>query len=159
MNSALEKIVVNTGIGRLATNSINFEEKVLPGIIEEFKAIAGQRPSIRRVRQSIAGFKIREGMVVGLTATLRGKRMKNFVVRLNSIVLPRVRDFRGISLKNIDQNGNLTIGIREHTTFPEIAPEQSKSDFGLEVTLVPKICGREKAIELYRLLGVPLQKK
>jgi len=154
----LEKIVVNAGIGRLATNSANFEEKTLPNVIEEFKAIIGQYPAARRARISIAGFKIRKGMIIGLSAVMRGKRMEQFLARLNAIVLPRVRDFRGIHLKNIDAHGNLNIGIREHTAFPEIIPENSKVDFGLQVTVVPKIKGREKALELYRALGVPLQK-
>lgn len=155
----LEKIVVNTGIGRLTTSSPNFEEKGLPNVIEEFKMITGQHPVVRRARISIAGFKIRAGQAVGLSAVVRGKRMEQFLARVNAIVLPRVRDFRGIHLKNIDAQGNLNIGIREHTAFPEIIPENSKVDFGLQVTLVPKIKNREKALELYRALGVPLQKE
>ncbi len=156
--NSLEKIVVNTGIGRLATNSPNFEEKVLPNVIEEFKAITGQHPAVRRARISIAGFKMRAGTVVGLSTTLRGARMRDFLNRLNAIVLPRVRDFRGIRLKNIDGNGNISIGLREHTAFPEISPETSKADFGLQVTIVPKIKNRERVEELYRSLGMPLQK-
>lgn len=155
----LEKITVNTGIGRLATGTVNFEEKALPHIIEEFKSITGQHPALRRSRASIAGFKIREGLIIGLSAIIRGKRMDDFLTRLNAIVFPRVRDFRGIQLKNIDGNGNITIGIREHTAFPEIIPEISKVDFGLQVTIVPKIKNREKAIALYRSLGLPLQKQ
>lgn len=158
-SGALEKIVVATGIGRIATTSPNFEEKALPNIIEEFKMITGQYPAVRRARISIAGFKIRQGMVVGLSAVVRGKRMGQLLARVNAIVLPRVRDFRGIHLKNIDGYGNLNIGIREHTAFPEIVPENSKVDFGLQITVVPKIKKREKAIELYRSLGIPLQKE
>lgn len=157
--NSLEKIVVATGIGRLAVNSPNFEEKTLPQVMEEFKIITGQYPAARRARISIAGFKIRKGMVIGLSAIMRGKRMEQFLARLNAIVLPRVRDFRGIHLKSVDEHGNLNIGIREHTAFPEIIPENSKVDFGVQVTVVPKIKGREKALAFYRALGVPLQKK
>lgn len=156
----LHKITVNTGVGRLATSNAHFEEKVLPELIAEFKAVTGQQPALRHAVKSIAGFKLREGTVVGMNATLRGKRMRDFLERLNAIVLPRVRDFRGIPVKNIDANGNLTVGIREHTAFPEIVPENSKVDFGMEVTLVLKVQdkNKEKAAAIYHALGVPLQK-
>ena len=155
---AIEKIVVNTGVGRLATSNAQFEEKMLPEILAEFMAITGQRPAIRKAPASIAGFKLRQGTVVGMNATLRGKRMRDFLERLVTVVLPRVRDFRGIDLKNVDGNGNLTIGIKEHVAFPEIVPENSKIDFGLQATMVPMRRGREKAIELYEALGIPFKK-
>jgi large subunit ribosomal protein L5 len=157
--SVLHKIVVNTGVGRMATSNAHFDEKVLPEIMAEFKAITGQHPALRRAVKSIAGFKLRQGTVVGMNATLRGRRMRDFLNRLNSIVFPRVRDFRGIPVKNLDANGNLTIGIREHVAFPEIVPENSKADFGVEVTLVLKEQGAENALETYRALGIPLQKE
>lgn len=156
--SALEKIVVNAGIGRLATGNAHFEEKILPEAVTEFKTITGQQPALRRARASIAGFKLRQGMVIGMSATLRGKRMRDFLERLNAIVFPRVRDFRGIDPKAIDSSGNLTIGIKEHTSFPEIIPENSKVDFGLEVTIVPKIRRRDGAADLYASFGIPLKK-
>lgn len=155
--SVLHKIVVNTGVGRMATSNAHFDEKVLPEIIAEFKAVTGQQPALRRATKSIAGFKLRQGTVVGMNATLRGKRMRDFLERLNAVVFPRVRDFRGIPPKNIDANGNLTIGIREHVAFPEIVPENSKVDFGMEVTLVLKVQDKEKAIGIYNALGIPLQ--
>ena len=154
----LEKVVVNTGVGRLSTQP-NFEDKVLPEIVREFALITGQKPARQAARQSIAGFKLRSGTVVGLKATLRGKRMNQFLERLNKVALPRVRDFRGISLKNIDEGGNLTIGIKEHIIFPEISPETSRYDFGLQISLIPKEKGRDKAIGLYKQLGIPLEKK
>ncbi len=159
LSFALEKIVVNTGVGRLATSNAHFEEKILPEVIAEFKAITGQKPALRKARASIAGFKLRQGTVVGMNATLRGKRMRDFLYRLNSIVFPRVRDFRGIDPKTIDSTGNLTIGIKEHTSFPEIIPENSKVDFGLEVTIVPKIRRTEGAAAFYELLGIPFKKE
>ena len=158
--SVLHKITVNTGIGRLATSNAHFEEKVLPEIIAEFKAVTGQQPALRHAAKSIAGFKLREGTIVGMNATLRGKRMRDFLERLNAIVFPRVRDFRGIPIKNIDANGNLTVGIREHTAFPEIVPENSKVDFCMEVSFVLKVQdkNKEKAVAIYHALGLPLQK-
>ena len=156
-NLKLEKIVVNVGVGRLS-QAPNFSDKILPEIDKELALIAGQKPSPRGAKQSIAGFKIRAGNVVGLKVTLRGKRMRDFLSRLVNIALPRVRDFRGVDLKNVDKSGNLSIGFREHSVFPEINLETSRVNFGLEVTLVPKIRIREKAIEAYRQLGVPFKK-
>lgn len=154
----LEKIVVNSGFGRLATQP-SFEEKLLPELSREFAAITGQKPAPRRARKSISGFKIREGLVVGMVATLRGKRMADFLERLVQVVLPRIRDFRGIPLKNVDAAGNLNVGIREQFAFPEVAPESSKVNFGVQVTVVPKQAkNRDAAISFYRELGVPLQK-
>ena len=154
----IQKIVVNAGIGRLSALP-NFEEKVLPDIMKEFASITGQKPSARSAKQSISGFKLRAGTVVGLKVTLRGARMVQFLERLRPIVLPRIRDFRGLSLKNIDEGGNLNIGIRENVAFPEINPEFSKANFGLEITIVPeKMKNREEAIAFYRTLELPLVK-
>ena len=153
----IEKLVVNTGFGRIASQP-NFEEKVLPELVKEFSLITGQKPSSRAAKQSIAGFKLRTGMVIGLKATLRRKRMRDFLEKMIKAALPRVRDFRGIDLKNIDKMGNLTVGFKEHLVFPEVSPETSTVNFGIEVTIVPKERKREKAIVLYRELGIPLKK-
>src|SRR3989344_946457 len=112
LKSKLDKIVINSGVGRLSSLP-NFEEKILPEIMKELAAITGQKPAPRGAKQSIAGFKIREGNIVGLKITLRGKRMMEFLNRLNSIVLPRLRDFRGLDLKTVDAGGSLSIGLRE----------------------------------------------
>ena len=119
-------------------------------------AITGQKPQVRPARQSISGFKIRTGMIVGLRVTLRGKRMRDFLNRVVNITLPRVRDFRGIPKKNIDRGGVLTIGIRDHVSFPEIKPQNSKASFGIEFTLVPStaIPDKEEAIRFYQSLGI-----
>ncbi len=151
----LEKIVVNSGIGRLSQTA-NFTDKVLPEITAEFAALTGQKPSHRPSKQSIAGFKMREGAIVGLQATLRRRRMSDFLARLIHIVIPRVRDFRGVSLVSIDEGGSLTMGIKEHIVFPEISGDVSKTNFGLQVTVVPKVRHRDEAIALYRELGIPL---
>lgn len=155
----IEKIVINAGIGRLSSQP-NFQDKILPDIIREFSLISGQKPELRKARQSISGFKLRQGTVVGLKATLRRKRARQFLDKLIKIVLPRVRDFRGINLKNADQSGNLTIGLKEHIVFPEISPEHSKVNFGVEITIVPKqVKTREEAIQLYKELSMPLKLK
>ncbi|OGY65046.1 MAG: 50S ribosomal protein L5 [Candidatus Harrisonbacteria bacterium RIFCSPHIGHO2_12_FULL_48_16] len=154
----LEKIVVSTGIGRLSGQP-NFADKILPSIVSEFSSITGQKPKLRSAINSISGFKLREGTVVGLQATLRRKRMIQFLNKVTKVVLPRVRDFRGISPKSIDQRGNLSFGIKDHLVFPEIAPENSKTNFGVEITVVPKnLKSREAAAEFYKQLGIPMQK-
>jgi large subunit ribosomal protein L5 len=150
----LEKIVVNTGIGRLSQTA-NFSDKVLPEVAAEFALVTGQKPSHRPARQSIAGFKMRAGTIIGLQSTLRRRRMADFLARLIHIVIPRVRDFRGISLNAIDRGGSLTMGIKEHIVFPEISGDVSKTNFGLQVTVVPKTRRREEVIALYRELGIP----
>lgn len=155
--SRLEKAVVNAGVGRLAADSSNFEEKLLPEIIRDLALITGQKPRTRMARQSIAGFKIRQGAVIGLQVTLRGRRMMDFIERFSQSVLPRSRDFKGIDLKNIDEHGNLSIGLREQTVFPEVDPETTKISFGLQVTVVPRLKKRVEAIALYRQLRIPLK--
>lgn len=154
--SKIEKIVVNAGIGRLRQQG-QFEEKLLPEVIQEIALITGQKPVSRPAKKAIAAFKTRTGDIIGLKVTLRGKRMFDFLIRFINIVLPRVKDFRGLELKSIDSGGNFSIGIEDHLVFPEIDADKSKVDFGLEVTIVPKTKNREKAIELYREIGLPLK--
>jgi len=154
-----EKAVVNSGFGKLSQTA-NFEEKMLPNITKDFAAITGQQPSARPARMSISSFKLREGNIIGLKATLRRARMKQFVEKFLKVVLPRVRDFHGIPMKNVDEGGNLTIGVKENIVFPEINPEHSVANFGVQVTLVPKdIKNRAQAIELYKEIGVPFAKE
>ena len=154
----LEKIVVAVGVGKLRQNA-QFENNILPDIIKDLTAITGQKPQPRPAKQSIAGFKLREGNMVGLRVTLRDKRMHDFLGRMVNIALPRVRDFRGINPKQIDNAGNLTIGVREHTVFPEISPEDSKYDFGFEVTFVSGVKDKEKAKAVFEKLGIPFEKE
>lgn len=155
---AIKKIVVSVGAGRLSQQP-NFEEKILPELIKDLSSITGQKPAVCKAKKSIAGFKIRAGQIIGLKTILRRERMFNFFEKLNKIVFPRVRDFQGINLKNLDKKGNLSIGLKENTVFPEINPESSKVDFGLEISIVINAKTKEEAIKLYRLLGVPLKKK
>ncbi len=156
MIKPIEKIVVNVGIGRQSTQP-HFKDKLLPEIMSEVATITGQKPAPRAARKAVAAFKTREGDIIGLQVTLRGKRMNDFFARLVSIVIPRVKDFRGIDLKNVDHGGNLNFGFKEQYSFPEIQIEQSKVNFGVQVTIVLKEKNRDKAIDLYRSLGVPLK--
>lgn len=153
----IEKIVVNVGVGRLSQQP-NFEDKILPELIKNLSLITGQKTAICKSKKSIAGFKIRTGQIIGLKTTLRRKRMFDFFEKLIKIVFPRIRDFQGINLKNIDSQGNLSIGLKENTVFPEINPEISKVDFGMEISIVIKAKNKEEATELYRILGIPLKK-
>ncbi len=152
----IEKIVVSIGIGRASTQP-NFEDKFLPEVMQEAAMITGQKAASRRAKKAVASFKTRAGDIIGLQATLRGKRMDDFLTRLVNIVFPRVKDFRGLDLKNVDHSGNLNIGFREQYVFPEIHPEKSKVHFGVQVTIVPQTRNREKAIDIYYNLGVPLK--
>lgn len=152
----LQKIVVSSGLGKMRLQNAQFEDKVLPEIVKEFASIVGQTPAVTRAKKSVAGFKVREGEAVGIVASLRGRRMNDFLLKLGSAVLPRVRDFKGISAKHIDRNGNISIGFKDQSVFPEINPEASKYNFGLEITLVSNIRDREEAIAFYREKGLPL---
>lgn len=157
LNNQLEKIVVNTGIGRFSSQG-EFENKILPELIKEISLITGQKPTIRAAKKSISSFKVRTGTIVGLKVTLRSKKMNDFLTKFVKIVLPRVRDFRGINITSVDKNGNLTIGIKEQLVFPEISPESSKVNFGLEITLVSKIKKQEQAVGMYKTIGIPFKK-
>jgi len=156
IRSFLEKIVIDAGIGRLSSQP-NFD-KTLAQVERDLSLLAGQKPQARPTRKSIAGFKIREGQIVGLRVTMRRKRMVDFFERLVKIVLPRVKDFHGIKLEAIDRGGALNIGLREQFVFPEVSAEQSPVVFSLGISTVPRLRSREKAIEKYRELGVPLKK-
>ena len=153
----LEKIVINAGIGKLKKQQ-NFEDKVLPEIEKEMAQLSGQKPARRKAKQSIAGFDIREGDIIGLQITLRKARMDDFIKKLVTVVFPRVKDFRGIDPKHIDHHGSLNVGFKDQYVFPEINLEKSRTPFGIQVTCVLKIRDRQKAIDFYRSVGVPLRK-
>ena len=148
----LEKIVVNMGVGEAAQNS-----RALDGAMDDLARITGQKPQLRRARKSIAGFKIREGMPVGARTTLRGERMWEFLDRLISIALPRVRDFRGISPRSFDGRGNFALGLREQLIFPEISHDAVEATRGLDVAVVTTAKTDEESRELLRLLGMPFR--
>jgi large subunit ribosomal protein L5 len=148
----LEKIVVNMGVGEAAQNS-----RALDGAMDDLARITGQKPQLRRARKSIAGFKIREGMPVGARTTLRGERMWEFLDRLISIALPRVRDFRGINPRSFDGRGNFALGLREQLIFPEISYDAVEATRGLDVAVVTTAKTDEESRELLRLLGMPFR--
>jgi large subunit ribosomal protein L5 len=146
----IEKITLNMGVGEAKT-----EAKALDSAIEELTTIAGQRAQVRRARKSIAGFKIREGMPIGARVTLRGDRMYEFLDRLVSIALPRIRDFRGLSPRSFDGRGNYSIGIREQLIFPEINYDDIAGIRGLDVAITTSAKTDEHALALFRALGLP----
>ncbi len=155
----LEKVVINSGLGKISSSGNDFEGKILPGIIADFRSITGQAPSTRAAKISISGFKLREGSIVGLMTTLRGKRMADFLTKLNNSVFPRIRDFRGINKTSVDNSGNLSMGIKESVAFPEISPDVQRNNFGVEITLTLKNrTPREEAIAFYTKIGIPFKK-
>jgi len=155
----IRKVVLNMGIGKIASANVQVRDRVLEETARIISLIAGQKPAPRRAKKSIAGFKVREGEVIAYVVTFRGQRMRDFIERFFNIALPRTRDFRGISLKNVDLHGNLTIGVREHIVFTEVAGEETRQLYGMEVTIVPTTKSREKALALYRALGFPFEKE
>ncbi len=148
----LEKITLNMGLGEAVQNV-----KILDSAVEELSLIAGQKAVITRARRSIAAFKLREGMPIGVTVTLRRDRMMEFFDKLVNIVLPRVRDFRGVSGKAFDGRGNYSLGIREQIIFPEINLDKIDKVKGLNISIVTTAKTDEEGKELLRLLGVPFR--
>lgn len=151
----LDRVVVNTGVGRKVVSE---GPKALEPLVRDLSRICGQKPAVRPARKAVASFKLRQGLPAGLVVTLRGKRAEDFLIRLIRVALPRMRDFRGIPLSAVDQNGNLNIGIREQTIFPEAAVDPTGVLFGFQVTVLTTAKSREEAERFYRLMGFPLQK-
>lgn len=149
----VEKIVINMGVGDAVQNS-----KALDNAVEELTLISGQKPLITRAKKSIAGFRLREGMPIGAKVTLRGERMYEFLQKLVSVSLPRVRDFRGISKKAFDGRGNYTLGVKEQLIFPEINYDKVNKVRGLDIVIVTTANTDEEARELLAQLGMPFQK-
>lgn len=147
----LLKIVVSSGVGKAKDKNRNAL------VSDRLAKITGQKPAVRLARKSIASFKLREGEIVGYQVTLRGKRMQDFLDKLVHIALPRTRDFRGLSAGAIDEMGNITLGIRENSIFPETSEEDLKDVFGLSITLVTTAKTKPEAEAFYRHLGLPLK--
>ncbi len=150
---AIEKIVVNMGVGDAVQNS-----KALDNAVEELALISGQKPMITRAKKSIAGFRLREGMPIGAKVTLRGERMYEFLQKLVAVSLPRVRDFRGVSKKAFDGRGNYTLGVKEQLIFPEINYDKVSKIRGMDIVIVTTSNTDEEARELLTQLGMPFQK-
>lgn len=149
----IEKIVVNMGVGDAVQNP-----KALDDAVNELTLITGQKPVVTRAKKSIAGFRLREGMPIGCKVTLRGNRMYDFLDKLVSVSLPRVRDFRGVSKNSFDGRGNYTLGIREQLIFPEIDYDQVNKVRGMDIVIVTTAKTDEESRELLSLLGMPFQK-
>jgi large subunit ribosomal protein L5 len=150
----IEKVVVNVGIGKFLKEPKRVEE-----IVSSLEALTGQKVVLTKAKKAIAGFKIREGLEVGAKVTLRGSRMWNFLDRLVKSALPRVRDFQGLEPGMVDSYGNLNVGIKEHTVFPEIIPEKVQTVFGFQAIVTTTAKSREEGRELFRSLGFPIRQE
>jgi large subunit ribosomal protein L5 len=147
------KVVINVGAGEAVSN-----KNVIEKIAEQIGIISGQKPVITKARKSVAAFKIRQGLPIGVKVTLRGQNMYNFLEKLVKIVIPRLRDFRGISDSTVDQNGNMNIGFSEQTVFPEIEFDTIDKLRGLEVTIVTNAGDKKIGRLLFEKLGIPFKK-
>ncbi len=148
----VEKIILNMGLGEASANA-----KILDVATEELKAISGQKPVITKAKKSIAAFKLRQGMSIGTMVTLRGARMYEFLDRLISVALPRVRDFRGVSAKAFDGRGNYTLGVREQLIFPEIDFNKVDKTRGMNISIVTSATNDDQARSLLKALGMPFR--
>ena len=144
------KVVISTGIGKIS------DKKKVELIVDRLAKITGQKAAARAAKKSIATFKLREGEIVGYQVTLRGQRMEDFLNKLIHIALPRMRDFRGLSPKSIDEIGNLTIGLKENTIFPETSDEDLRDVFGLAITIVTSAKNKKEAEAYLKHIGFPL---
>jgi large subunit ribosomal protein L5 len=149
----IEKVVISSGVGSLK------DKKKIDLVEDRLKKITGQKPVRKGAKVSIAAFKVREGDPVGFQATLRGKRMYDFLDKLLTIALPRTKDFRGISVRAIDSMGNYTLGIKEHSIFPETTDEELKDIFGLSATIVTTAKNKDEAKAFFDHIGLPFKKK
>ncbi len=149
----LDKIVINIGVGEAAHDS-----KFIEAAVKDLELISGQKPVVTKARKSIAGFKLREGQVIGAKVTLRGENMYNFMEKLIKIALPRVRDFRGVSKNAFDGKGNYTLGIKEQIIFPEIEYDQVLKVRGMDIVFVTTAKTNEEAFELLSGFGMPFRK-
>lgn len=148
----LQKVVVNMGLGKAVDN-----KKIIEEAVKHLSIITGQKPLVTRARKAISGFKLRKDLPIGCKVTLRNKRMYEFLDRLISIVLPRIKDFRGLSPKSFDGRGNYTLGLSELNVFPEINIDTIESVQGMDITLVISGNSNEQSCELLKLLGMPLK--
>ncbi|HDN67622.1 MAG TPA: 50S ribosomal protein L5 [Firmicutes bacterium] len=149
----LEKVVINMGLGEAVQNP-----KLLDAAMKDLATITGQRPSVRRAKRSISNFRVRAGMPIGCSVTLRGDRMYEFLDRLLSFALPRIRDFRGINPNSFDGRGNYTLGVKEQVIFPEISYDKVEKIMGMDITVVTSAKTDEEAFELLKGFGAPFRK-
>lgn len=146
-------VKINVGIGSYVTAGKDYEE-----VVKNITAISGQKPVVVKAKKAISNFKLKIGMPTGVTVTLRGKRMYDFLTKLINVVFPRIRDFRGLSKKSFDGRGNYSVGIREHVVFPEISAEDVSKIHGVQITVVTNACNNKYGFELLNALGFPFKK-
>ena len=149
-----EKVTINVSFGRHAK-----DKKYIESVQKNLTNVTGQKPVLTKAKKAISAFKVREGMTIGAMLNLRGKRMYNFIEKLVNIYFPRVRDFRGISEKSVDKQGNLTVGFRDVLAFSEIEVEDIENSHGLEISIITTTKNRKQGLELLRLMGFPFKKK
>lgn len=149
----VEKVVINVGFGKKAK-----EKESTESVEKTLRLITGQKPVLTKSKKSISAFKIREGMVIGAMVTLRGQRMYDFLEKLINITFPRVKDFRGINPKSVDRTGNLTVGFKENSSFPEVKVEDLNNLHGLEISVKTTAKNHEEGLEFLSLLGFPFKK-
>lgn len=150
----IEKVVINVGFGRHSK-----EKEYIANIEKTLTKISGQKPVYTKAKKSISSFKIREGMIIGIMVTLHGQRMFDFLDKLINVSFPRVRDFRGISEKSVDKQGNLSIGFKENIAFPEVKVDDINNVHGLEVVIHSTATNKEEGLEMFRLMGFPFKKE
>ena len=150
----LTKVVINAGVGRNAK-----DQAFIDGVVSSLQRISGQKPVLTKAKKSISAFKTRQGMVIGVVVTLRGARMFDFVEKLVKITFPRIRDFRGLNPKQVDGQGNLAVGFREHIAFPEIKADEVDNSHGLQVCLATTARNYAQGLELFKLFGFPLKQE
>ncbi|MBU1089804.1 50S ribosomal protein L5 [Patescibacteria group bacterium] len=157
----ISKVKVSVGVGKIARKSGSsnaMDETMIEKISNNIATITNQKPCTHKSKKAISNFKLREGMIIGLSVTLRGNRALDFINKLVNIALPRVRDFRGLSLKSFDGNGNYSIGLKDYTVFPEVMPEDAETVHGIEITICTTTNSDEEAKALLATLGFPFQK-
>ena len=155
---SIKKVVLNSSFGKaIAGKAAGERDKTSKMISQDLSLIAGQATTLVKSKKSIAGFKLREGLEIASVVTLRKQRMWDFLERFIYLSLPRSRDFKGLNPNSIDRNGNFSIGFKEHISFPEIFTEKEKTIFGLEITVVTNAKTKEEGLELYKLMGFPMQ--
>ncbi len=150
----LQKVVVNVGTG----SAIKRDKNKNTFIIDRISRITGQKPTVRGAKKAVASFKVRQGDPIGVVVTLRGEQMYSFLDKLVHVALPRTKDFRGLNRSNVNELGNMSIGIREHTIFPETSDEEIRDVFGMSVTIVTTAPDRDQALAFFDYLGFPLKK-
>lgn len=150
----VEKVVINVGVGRHSK-----DKGFVDNVQKTLTNITGQKPVLTKAKKAISAFKIREGMIMGVAVILRGQRMNDFIEKLVNISFPRVRDFRGINEKQVDRTGNLTVGFKEHSSFPEIKADETDNIHGLEISIATTAKTHEEGLELFKLLGFPFKKE